>query len=56
LSLRSPGKARNPNSHLGLVPAFEYFGDCSGEWGFYIRDSLRSPITKSKGQPISRKS
>jgi hypothetical protein len=38
-------------THVGLVPAFECYGGCSGAWGFYINDSLRNLITKGKGQP-----
>ena len=38
-------------THVGLVPAFECYGDCSGAWGFYINDSLRSLIATGKGQP-----
>jgi len=38
-------------THAGLVPVFECYGGCSGAWGFYINDSLRSLITKGKGQP-----
>ena len=38
-------------THAGLVPAFECYGDCSGAWGFYIKDSLQSLITTGKGQP-----
>ena len=38
-------------THLGLVPACECFSDCSGAWGFYINDSLRSLIVTGKGQP-----
>ena len=38
-------------THVGLVPEFECYGDCSGAWGFYINDSLRSLITTGKGQP-----
>jgi uncharacterized protein YndB with AHSA1/START domain len=41
-------------THVGLVPAFECYGDCSGAWGFYINDSLRSLITKGKGQPAPK--
>ena len=43
-------------THVGLVPAFECYGDCSGAWGFYINDSLRSLITTSKGQPNQKES
>jgi hypothetical protein len=38
-------------THVGLVPKFECYGDCSGAWGFYINDSLRELITGGKGQP-----
>jgi len=41
-------------THAGLVPAFECYGDCSGAWGFYINDSLRSLITTGKGQPAQK--
>jgi uncharacterized protein YndB with AHSA1/START domain len=41
-------------THVGLVPAFECYGDCSGAWGFYINDSLRSLITTGKGQPAGK--
>ncbi len=37
-------------THVGLVPAFECYGDCSGAWGYYINDSLRSLITTGKEQ------
>jgi len=42
-------------THVGLVPAFECYGGCSGAWGFYINDSLRNLITKGKGQPNEKK-
>jgi hypothetical protein len=38
-------------THVGLVPAVECYGDCSGAWGFYVNDSLRSLITTGKGLP-----
>lgn len=38
-------------THVGLVPAFECYGGCSGAWGFYINDSLRNFIATGKGQP-----
>ena len=38
-------------THVGLVPAIQCYGDCSGAWGFYVNDSLRSLITTGKGQP-----
>lgn len=41
-------------THVGLVPAFECYGGCSGAWGFLINDSLRGLITTGKGQPYKR--
>ncbi len=41
-------------THVGLVPAIECYGDCSGAWGFYINDSLRNLITTGKGQPAQK--
>jgi uncharacterized protein YndB with AHSA1/START domain len=38
-------------THVGLVPAIECYGDCSGAWGFYVNESLHDLITKGKGQP-----
>ena len=38
-------------THLGLVPGFECFDNCSNAWGFYINNSLRSLITIGEGQP-----
>jgi uncharacterized protein YndB with AHSA1/START domain len=38
-------------THVGLVPTFECYGGCSGAWGFYINDSLRSLIATGRGQP-----
>jgi hypothetical protein len=36
-------------SHIGLVPAFDCYGDCSWAWGQLIQESLCSLITKGKG-------
>jgi uncharacterized protein YndB with AHSA1/START domain len=38
-------------THVGLVPAIECYGKCSGAWGYYINDSLRRLITTGKGEP-----
>jgi hypothetical protein len=38
-------------THVGLVPKIQCYGDCSGAWGFYINESLRSLITTGKGVP-----
>ena len=36
-------------THVGLVPAIQCYGDCSGAWGFYVNENLRSLITTRKG-------
>jgi uncharacterized protein YndB with AHSA1/START domain len=38
-------------THVGLVPAIQCYGDCSGAWTFYIQDSLRRLITEGQGEP-----
>ena len=38
-------------THVGLVPNYECFGECSNAWGFYVNSSLRSLITTGKGHP-----
>ena len=48
---KKDGKTELRFTHVGLVPAIECYGGCSGAWGFYINDSLRSLITAGKGQP-----
>jgi uncharacterized protein YndB with AHSA1/START domain len=48
---RKDGETELRFTHLGLVPTFECYGDCSGAWGFYVNDSLRSLITTGHGQP-----
>jgi len=48
---RKDGKTELRFTHVGLVPAFECYGDCSGAWGCYINNSLRDLVTTGKGQP-----
>ncbi len=36
-------------THIGLVPAFECYGDCSWAWGQLVQESLVSLITTGKG-------
>ncbi len=48
---RKDGKTELRFTHVGLVPAIQCYGNCSGAWGFYINESLRSLITTGKGQP-----
>jgi len=38
-------------THVGLVPTIECYGGCSGAWGFYVNESLRSLIATGKGDP-----
>ena len=38
-------------THLGLVPEFECFSDCSSGWGSYLDSSLRSLIAAGNRQP-----
>ena len=37
-------------THVGLVPKFQCYGDCSGAWGFFVGESLRSLITTGHGK------
>lgn len=50
---REDGKTELRFTHVGLVPAFECYGGCSGAWSFHI-DSLRSLITTGQGQPTRK--
>jgi Activator of Hsp90 ATPase homolog 1-like protein len=38
-------------THVGLIPEYECFDACSNAWGSYVNGSLRSLITKGKGEP-----
>ena len=38
-------------THHGLIPESECYDACSGGWGYYITNSLRSLIRTGKGQP-----
>jgi len=38
-------------THVGLAPAFQCFGDCSGAWGALVGKNLRNLITTGKNQP-----
>jgi hypothetical protein len=43
-------------THVGLVPEFECFDNCSNAWGFYINGSLRDLIATGKGEPNTKES
>ena len=53
---KKDGKTELRFTHVGLVPAIECYGGCSGAWGFYINDSLRSLIATGKGDPNQKES
>jgi hypothetical protein len=38
-------------THVGLIRAFECYGDCSDAWSFYIKHSLFDLITQGAGEP-----
>jgi Activator of Hsp90 ATPase homolog 1-like protein len=38
-------------THVGLLPAYECFDNCSSAWSFYINSSLRNLIASSEEQP-----
>ena len=48
---RKGGKTEVRFTHIGLVPRFQCYGDCSGAWGTLISDNLRKLITSGKPQP-----
>jgi uncharacterized protein YndB with AHSA1/START domain len=45
------GKTELRFTHVGLVPAFECYGGCSGAWGALVGGNLRNLITTGKIQP-----
>lgn len=45
------GKTEVRFTHIGLVPAFQCYGDCSGAWGMLITENLRKLIITGKAQP-----
>jgi len=48
---RKGGQTELSFTHLGLVPAFECYGGCSGAWGALIGTNLRNLIITGEDQP-----
>ena len=46
------GKTQLRFTHIGLVPTFQCYGDCSGAWGMLLEQSLFSLITTGKGKKV----
>jgi len=46
------GKTQLRFSHMGLIPKFECYADCSGAWGMLVEQSLFSLITTGKGKKV----
>ncbi len=46
------GKTQMRFTHLGLVPKFQCYGDCSGAWEMLVQQSLFSLITTGKGKKV----
>jgi len=48
---KKEGKTELRFTHVGLVPAFECYGGCSGAWGALVEGNLRKLIETGKSQP-----
>jgi hypothetical protein len=48
---RKDGKTELHFTHVGLIPAFDCYGGCSGAWGSLVDGYLRNLITTGENQP-----
>jgi hypothetical protein len=46
------GKTQLHFTHIGLIPKFQCYGDCSGAWERLVQQSLFALITTGKGKKV----
>jgi len=51
ITRRKDGKTEVRFAHVGLVPAYECYDDCSTAWGALVKGSLRKLIATGRDQP-----
>ena len=51
ISRRKDGKTEVRFTHVGLVPAYECYKDCSSAWGVLVNSGLRNLIATGRDQP-----
>ncbi len=48
---KKDGKTEVRFTHIGLVPAYECYGDCSNAWGALVNGNLQKLIATGEDQP-----